>query len=147
MWYAFARDDGMPGAKYLKLISPTRKTPIHAIIVTSVLSILICIYAAAYFVVNSISVISLYLAYIIPIYLNWRNRWRKSGEWVTAEMAPWNLGRWAPFINVVAMVWTVLICFVFSIPPNELVLWTMLSLAIALGIYWFGVARRTFKAQ
>lgn len=147
MWYAFARDDGMPGAKYLKQIDPIRKTPIHSIIVTSVLAVLICIYAAAYFVVTSISVISLYLAYIIPIYLNWRNRRRKTGEWVTAEMAPWNLGRWAPIINVVAMVWTVLICIVFSIPPNELVLWTMLLFAMALAVYWFGFARRTFKAR
>ena len=35
---------------------------------------LICLYAAAWFVVTSISTICLYLAYGIPILLNLRNR-------------------------------------------------------------------------
>jgi hypothetical protein len=108
---------------------------------------LICIYAAAYYVVTSISVIALYLAYVIPIYLNWRNRRRQRGEWVTAEVAPWNLGRWSPLINVIAIIWTLLICVVFSIPPNELVLWTMLLLGIVLAIYWFGAARHRFHGS
>jgi amino acid transporter len=147
MWYAFARDDGMPGAKYIKKIDPEKRTPIVSILVTSVLSVLICIYAAAYFVVTSISTIALYLAYVIPIYLNWRNRRRKQGEWVTGEVAPWNLGRWSPIINVIAIAWTLLICAIFSIPPNELVLWTMLLLGAALGIYWFFGARHHFKGR
>ena len=45
---------------------------------------LICLYAAAYFVVTSISTITLYLAYMFPIYLNWRNRRRGQGEFTTA---------------------------------------------------------------
>ncbi len=144
MWYAFARDDGMPGAKYLKRIDPQKKTPVHAILITSVLAVLICAYAAAYYVVTSISVIALYLAYVIPIYLNWRNRRRKSGEWVTPDMAPWNLGKWAPLVNGIAIIWTALITVVFSIPPNELVLWTMLALGAVLGLYWALSARRHF---
>lgn len=147
MWYAFARDDGMPGAKYIKQIDPQKRTPIISILVTSVLSVLICIYAAAYYVVTSISVIALYLAYVIPIYLNWRNRRRERGEWATAEVAPWNLGRWSSIINLIAIIWTLLICVVFSIPPNELVLWTMLLLAVVLAIYWFGAARHQFHAS
>jgi hypothetical protein len=53
------------------------------------------IYAAAYSVVTSISTITLYLAYVIPIYLNWRNRWRRQGEYTTAANAAWGAG--APF--------------------------------------------------
>src|SRR5207248_5082684 len=71
MWYAFARDDGMPGASYLKRVDARHRTPVCAIAVTSVLAILITVYAAAYSVVTSISTIALYLAYVIPIYLNW----------------------------------------------------------------------------
>jgi amino acid transporter len=145
MWYAFARDDGMPGAKYIKQIDPKKRTPIYSILITSVLAVAICIYAAAYYVVTSISVITLYLAYVIPIYLNWRNRRRKQGEWVRAETAPWNLGRWSPVINFISIIWTLLICVVFSIPPNELVLWTMVILAIGLAFYWFAFAARTFR--
>lgn len=146
MWYAFARDDGMPGSRYLKQIHPARRTPTHAIIVTCVLTVVTCLWAAAFSVVTSISTIALYLAYVLPIYLNWRNRRRQKGEWVTPEIAPWNLGKWSPLLNLIAIVWTVLITIVFSIPPNELVLWTMLLLALGLVIYWFGFARKHFHA-
>ena len=145
MWYAFARDDGMPGSALLKKVSPTHKTPVTATLITTVLAILICLYAAAYSVVTSISTITLYLAYMIPIYLNWRNKRRRSGEYVTPAMAPWNLGRWAPFINCIAIAWTAFIVVIFSIPPNELVLWSMLALACVLFGYWQLSAKRSFR--
>jgi amino acid transporter len=144
MWYAFARDDGMPGARWLKRVSGRHHTPHVAIIVTSLLSVLVCLYAAAWTVVTSISTICLYLAYGIPIYLNARNRRRKSGEWMTASIAPWSLGRWSRPINGIAIGWILLITLVFMLPPNELVLWTMLGLALVLSVYWRS-ARRRFR--
>jgi len=33
---------------------------------------------------------------------------------------------------------------VFALPPNELVLWTMLAVAVALAAYWRLSARRRF---
>jgi amino acid transporter len=146
MWYAFARDDGMPLSGFLKQIHPVRKTPGNAILVTCVLTIVTCLWAAAFSVVTSISTIALYLAYVIPVFLNWRNRRKQKGEFVSRENAPWNLGKWSSAINVVAMVWTVFICLVFSIPPNELVLWTMILLAALLTIYWFASPRRHFHS-
>ncbi len=144
MWFAFARDDGMPGAGWLKRIHPRYRTPVFSIIVTTILSILLCLYASAYYVITSISTITLYLAYIIPIFLNWRNRRRRSGEFVTPDLAPWNLGRWASVINLVAIIYTVFIVVVFSIPPNELVLWTMLAVGLVLLLYWKLSARARF---
>jgi amino acid transporter len=129
MWYAFARDDGMPGAKYLKRVNGRHHTPVNAIVVTSILSVLVCVYAAAFYVVTSLSTITLYLAYVIPIFLNLRNR-------VPRELTPWSLGRFGPAINVVAIVWVAFITVVFMLPPNELVLWTMLALALALPVLW-----------
>ena len=128
MWYAFARDDGMPGARTLKRVS-ANGTPVHAIVVTSILSVLVCVYAAAFFVVTSISTIALYLAYVIPIFLNFRNR-------IPRELTPWSLGRFGPAINFVAIVWCAFIAVVFMLPPNELVLWTMLAFGLALALYW-----------
>jgi amino acid transporter len=145
MWYAFARDDGMPGSKSLKQVSGKYRTPVRAILITSVLAIAICLYSAASFVVTSISTITLYLAYVIPIYLNWRNKRCGCGEFTTPETAPWNLGRWGKIINAVAIVWTAFIVIVFSLPPNELVLWTMLLVALLLAIYWRIHARRHFR--
>jgi amino acid transporter len=112
-----------------------------------VLTIVTCLWAAAFSVVTSISTIALYLAYVIPVFLNWRNRRKQKGEFVSRGNAPWNLGKWSSLINVVAMVWTVFICIVFSIPPNELVLWTMVLLAILLAIYWMAGPRRHFHVK
>jgi amino acid transporter len=145
MWYAFARDDGMPGARVLKQIHVTSGTPVAATLVTSALAVLICLYAAAYSVVTSISTIALYLAYGIPIWLNFRNRRRGRGEFVTGELAPWNLGRWAPLVNAIAIVWIAIITLVFVLPPNELVLWTMVLTAAGLAAYWGLHARSRFR--
>lgn len=161
MWFAFARDDGMPGAKYLKQVHARYRTPVCAIIVTSIFAVLLCLYAAASSVITSISTITLYLAYIIPVFLNWRNRrraMRRSGTgsalekdgrsradiYVTPEMAPWNLGRWAAPINLIAICYTAFIVVVFAIPPNELVLWTMLAVLLGLFVYWHLRAKRSF---
>jgi amino acid transporter len=144
MWYAFARDDGMPGSGLIKQVSPKYRTPVWSIVITSVLSVLICIYAAAFFVVTSISTITLYLAYMFPIYLNWRNKRRRQGEFTTRETAPWSMGKWGPLVNVIAIVWVLIISVIFSLPPNELVLWTMVGLAIVLGLYWQLSAKKNF---
>ena len=144
MWYAFARDDGMPGARWIKRIHPQLQTPVWSVLITSGLSVLICLYASAYFVVTSISTIALYLAYVFPIFLNWRNRRRGAGEYTTAATAPWSLGRWSAPINVVAIAWTSFICVIFCLPPNELVLWSMVGLGGLLALYWGLYARHHF---
>jgi amino acid transporter len=144
MWYAFARDDGMPGSGLIKQVSPKYRTPVWSIVITSVLAVLICIYAAAFFVVTSISTITLYLAYMFPIYLNWRNKRRGQGEFTTRETAPWSMGKWGPLVNVIAIVWVLIISVIFSLPPNELVLWTMLGLGIVLVLYWQLSAKKGF---
>jgi len=144
MWYAFARDDGMPGAALLKRVHPGLRTPVWSIVVTSALAVLITVYAAAFTVVTSISTIALYLAYAIPVYLNWRNRRRGTGEYATPATAPWSLGRYGPAINVVALLWVAFISVIFALPPNELVLWTLLLLAAVLAVYWTASARTRF---
>jgi len=144
MWYAFARDDGLPGSALLKQVSHRYRTPIPAILITSALAVLLCVYAAAYFVLSSISTIALYLAYIIPVYLNWRNRRRRAGEYTTPETAPWSLGRWGTPVRTIAILYTLFIVVVFVLPPNELVLWTILGTGLILATYWLGRARHHF---
>jgi amino acid transporter len=144
MWYAFARDDGMPGSSLIKQVNPTYRTPVWSILITSALAVVLCLYAAAYFVITSISTITLYLAYMFPIYLNWRNRRHARGEFTTAATAPWNLGAWGPVVNVVAIGWVVCLTVIFSLPPNELVLWTMLALTGGMMLYWQLSAKHTF---
>ena len=136
MWFAFARDDGMPGSKFIKQIHPTLRTPVNSIIITCILAVLTCVYSAAYFVVTSISTITLYIAYSTPTFLNLRNKLTKKGEFTTPDNAPWSLKGWGPLINAIAVIYTIFITILFCMPPNELVLWTMVGLAILLVLYW-----------
>jgi amino acid transporter len=133
--YAFGRDAGMPGASFLSRVSKWR-TPANAIVVTSTLVVLVTAYSATYAVVTSMSTAALYLAYIIPVCLNARNKWRGMGEFTTAESAPWSLGRFGPFINLIAIAWVAFITILFSIPPNELAGITIVMLIGALFLYW-----------
>jgi len=144
MWFAFARDGGMPGHRLIRRVHPRWRAPVWAIVVTSILAVAICCYSAAYFVVTSISTITLYLAYALPVYLNWRNRRRGTGEHTGSENTPWTLGRWGATVNLVALVWVGAITILFVLPPNELVLWTMLLVAAGLFLYWQLLARHRF---
>jgi hypothetical protein len=60
---------------------------------------------------------------------------------VTPDLAPWNLGRWSPLVNAIALAWIAIITIVFLLPPNELVLWTMVGVAMVLAVY--GAIRRS----
>ena len=144
MWYAFARDGGMPGSRRIRKVAPRSGAPVFAILLTSVLALAVSVYAAAFAVITSISTISLYLAYGIPIFLNLRNRRRGRGECTSRATSPWSLGRSSRVINLVAVAWVLFISLVFSLPPNELVLWTMLALGLLLALYWRASARRRF---
>jgi len=42
-WYAFARDDGMPGAALVKRVNPRFGTPVWSILITSTFVVLICL--------------------------------------------------------------------------------------------------------
>jgi amino acid transporter len=144
MFFAFARDDGMPFSSAFRFIHPKLRTPTKSIVITSVLAVLTCMYAAAYWAVTSISTITLYIAYNIPVFLNVRNKLMKKGTFTTKENAPWNLKGWGPLLNVIAVVYTIIICIVLVLPPNEIVLWTMVGFAVILVVYWFAWARKNF---
>lgn len=144
MWFAFARDEGLPGSRILSQVNARWRTPVNAIVITCIIALLLTVYSAAYFVITSISTITLYLAYMIPIYLNWRNKRSGQGEYTTPGTAPWNLKGWGPLINLLAFIWVIIITILFILPPNELVLWTMVALAIFLAIYWYASERTRF---
>ena len=143
--YAFARDGGLPGSYLVSRVSPKWGTPVVAIIVTSLLVVIVTFYSATYAVVTSMSTTALYLAYVIPILLNYRNKRRQSGEFTTLATAPWSLGRYGLAINLVSIVWVVFITLLFSIPPNELAGLTMLGLGILLFLYWQLSQKRRFR--
>ncbi len=144
MWFAFARDGGMPGYRLIRRVHHHWRTPVWAIVITSGLAVLLTVYAALYSVVVAISTTALYIAYALPIWLNLRNKLRARGEFTTPAIAPWSLGRWGIPLNLVAIAWVAFITLLFSIPPNELAGWSLGALIVFMGLYWAIDARHRF---
>ncbi|MDD2920663.1 MAG: amino acid permease [Anaerolineales bacterium] len=144
MWFAFARDDGMPGYTLIKQIHPKWRTPMWSIIITSILAVLLTVYSAVYSVIVAVSTTALYLAYGLPIFLNLRNKLQNKGEYTTQETAPWSLKNFGIVINIIALLWIAFITILFSIPPNELAGWSIIILAVFMYIYWQVDAKHRF---
>jgi amino acid transporter len=130
MMYAFSRDKGMPFSGQWASISPKYRTPAKAIWLAIVLSFLLAFidyiiksvnpdtsYTTIAFL-TAVSVVGLYLAYGIPIFLKLVAK--AQGRFQKKHLGPWNLGKYSNFIGVVALLWIVFICVVMVIPPNEM---------------------------
>ncbi len=140
--YAFARDDGMPLSSVWRRVVDKHLTPAPAIWLSVGTAFLIAVYSGAYSVMTSIGTVGLYVCYILPVYLGWRAR--RTGDW--RERGPWHLGRLSTLTNIAAIVWTVFICAVLVMPPNQLAGKTMLGLILALTAWYITGEGRRFRA-
>jgi len=142
--YAFARDGGMPLAGLWRRVGARHRTPAPAIWLSVIAAFLAAVYSGAYPVVTSISTIGLYVSYIVPVYLG--GRARRDGSW--KERGPWHLGRYSRAVNLAAIGWTVFICVMLVMPPNQLAGETMIgaTLILCLG-YVSGEGRRFREAS
>jgi amino acid transporter len=131
--FAFARDGGM--FAWFRRMDATHHTPHIAIWTTAVAAFAALVYSGAYSVVTSMSVVALYIAYIMPTLLSWRHNVR----------GPWSLGRWSAPVRVTAIAWTAFICLIMVMPPNELAGKSVGAVAVILAAYYFLRARRTFQ--
>ena len=165
MCYAFSRDKGF-GNRASGVISRVNKerVPVYAVLAMAAAALLITLPALkgngedvpfAFFAVVSITVIGLYIAYVIPIYL----RWRKGDDF---EAGPWNNGRKYKWMNAFSTFWVGLITIIFclpftpaAVPWNDEFNWEsfnyaplMVGLVILLAwIGWIASARKHFTGQ
>lgn len=138
LFFALARDGGMPLSPMWSFVDSKLKTPGPAIWLSVALAFAATLYSGAYSVVTSISVIGFYLAYIAPVYLAWRKR----KSWI-AKRGPWHLGSASNAINLLAVLWTAFICLVMVLPPNTRAGW---GIVLVMGILFFlHVARGKHK--
>ena len=138
--FSLARDRGTPFAGIMQKVSAKHGTPVAAIWATVIASLAAMAWTGAVPIVTSLSTVALYLAYVIPVALGLRARLRGS-DWPT--LAKWTLGRWGAALNGIALVYTLFICFVLMMPPNELAAKTLAGVLAALTlIYVFEVRRR-----
>ncbi len=141
--YSFARDGGMPLSKYWASINKKYRTPSAAIWMLVVVAFLLAVWSGAYNVIVSISTIALYISYISPLFLKLLAI--RKGVWKPENNGPWSLGKWSNPINFIAVIWGVVVCVLFVIPPNQLTGYTIAGALVLLIIYYFASARKRFE--
>jgi len=113
MLFAFSRDGALPGSKWLHVVSKKYRTPARCIWVAAIIGFIPMVaqfpVAAIYSIVVSISVIGLYVSYVIPVLLAlvYPKRWTPG---------PWNLGRFWPIVGWLAVVWVAFISVILMLP-------------------------------
>src|SRR3954462_4263692 len=160
MCYAFSRDRAVPGWRMWTRLNHHR-VPAFSVLFMAFWSVVVTLPALegdkngavyAFTAVPSITVIGLYVAYVIPVYL----RWRKGNAW---EAGPWSLGRKYKWVNPAACVWVAICVVIFILPQAPAgVPWrdefdwkffnyapvTVIVVLGAVGIWWLVSARHKF---
>jgi amino acid transporter len=118
MCFAFSRDRGLPGSKSISKVN-AKGVPVRAVFTMAIAALVVTIPALkgddaafpyAFFAVVSIAVIGLYIAYVIPVYL----RWRQGTDFI--QSPAWNLGNKWRWMNPIAVIWVAIITVIFCLP-------------------------------
>lgn len=114
--FAFARDRGIPGSRWLSKVNPSSKIPLYSVAFCATVTMLICLInvfsAVAFNAIVSLTIAGLFISYLIPISLILVNR--TTGEAI--RWGPWKMGATGVFVNIVAIIYLV-ISIVFSFFP------------------------------
>jgi len=152
MLYAFSRDDGLPGAAWLKKVSHRYRTPANSLAAIVVVAWLFTLGAftvgasggpggggIAIIIITAISTIFLYAAYGVVIYLG-----ATSDEWHKERV--WSLGRWSRPVAWLALAWIAILLVLFSFPTSGNISWPFMAVTVLLlVVYYFGWARSRFQ--
>jgi amino acid transporter len=145
MLFAFSRDDGLPGAGWLKQVSHRYRTPANSLAAIVVVSWLFTVAAfivgtgTAIVIVTAISTIFLYAAYGVVIYLG-----ATTEEWRRERV--WSLGRWSKPVAWLAVAWVLVLMVLFSWPTSGNISWPFMAVTVlVLLVYYFGWARARFQ--
>ena len=120
--WAFSRDNGMPGSRWLSRLNKKNKVPDNAVYLTSIVCGVFCLIqlgsTLAFNIIVSLSLLGLLSTYMISIGCVLLKRIR--GE----ELPParWSLGRWGLPINAFAFLYSgfilILSCFPSELPVD-----------------------------
>jgi amino acid transporter len=158
MLFAFSRDDGVPGSRWLKKVNHRFRGPANAVVVISLLSWLLVllvfflgkVLASAgalddplYLIygITSVSTVLLYWAYGVCIWLGMRGNqdWR--------DRQTWSIGGWSKPLAWLSVIWIALFSVIFLYPfalnPSS---WLIVGVfLILLVVYYFAWARGRFQ--
>ncbi|KAK4687521.1 choline transport protein, partial [Tremellales sp. Uapishka_1] len=150
--WAFARDGGLPGSKWLAVVHPKLKIPFNSMITVCIIDALLGLISlgssVAYAAFLSSCTIMCILAYCQPILYNIIDRRRQMVG------APWSLGRAGWYLNVASIAICIFGCVVFVLPlylPVTVVdmNWAIVLLSgfSSIGlVYYAAWGRKVFKA-
>ena len=139
MVFAFSRDGGLPGHRYWRRVSPTYRSPVPAIWLTAVLSVLATLYSPAFAALAAGCAMFLYISYVMPIAAGLfaeGRRWR--------EFGPFRLGVFSKPLAVLSIIGAFILIFIGIQPPNDILISYGIGLIVLMLILWFGVARTRF---
>lgn len=139
MVYAFSRDGGLPGSKALKHVSAHYRTPIGAIWLTVVLSILVTLYSSAFLALAAGCAMFLYISYAMPVLAGLL---AEGKTWT--EFGPFRLGIWSKPLAAITVLGGIMIIYVGTRPPNDILIKYLAGLLVLMAVIWFGVARKHF---
>jgi amino acid transporter len=140
MMYAFSRDGGLPGSKFISNVSVTYRTPTVAIWVSAALALLSVLYGGAFVVLAAGCAVFLYLSYIMPVFAGLL---AEGKTWTTK--GPFSLGGWSKANAVLAILGGLVLVWVGFQPPNQAVGWAIVGMVVLMAILWYLVGvRRTF---
>ncbi|KZV76029.1 amino acid transporter [Peniophora sp. CONT] len=114
--FAFARDNALPGSRWLKQVNPVTRTPIYAVwfvIVGSGICGLLGFSTAALNSLAGAAVIGLYTSYATPIFL------RTTSGRDRLIPGPFTLGRWFLPIGTIAWLWVTFIVIILLFPSSD----------------------------
>ncbi|WP_251043149.1 APC family permease [Arthrobacter sp. ISL-69] len=111
MMFAMARDNNLPFSRQLSKVDPVRKTPAVAAIVIGVMAIIPLVVnvmqPAIFTILSSISIVLIYLSYLLVTVPMLRNRFLK--KWPLrdegTDKAGFSMGKWGLPVNILAMLW------------------------------------------
>ncbi len=140
MVFAFARDGGLPGSRLWRQVSPQWRTPVPAIWLVAALSFAATLYSPAFTALAAGSAVFLYISYAMPVAAG---IFAIGRTWTT--FGPFNLGvLYKPFAAITA-VGTVVLLWIGTRPPNDILDNYALALLVLLVAGWFLIERRRFQ--
>jgi amino acid transporter len=139
MIYAFARDGGLPGHKYIKHVDAKHRSPVVAIWLTVALSICATLYSSAFAALATGCAMFLYISYAMPIAAGLL---AEGKTWT--EFGPFRLGILSKPLAVISVLGGIVIIYVGTRPPYDILDNYLIGLLVLLAVIWFGVARTRF---
>ncbi|MBA2568744.1 MAG: amino acid permease [Actinobacteria bacterium] len=114
MMFAFSRDRAVPGHGLWRRVTKAERVPLYCVLAICVLAFLLMVPTLSnafvgYAVGTQVSVIGLYIAFVLPIILRLR-----AGE--SFERGAWHLGKHYKWIDWLSIIWIAFICIAFMLP-------------------------------